>query len=270
MTITIHPTAIIDSRAQIGEGCVIGPYCIIGSDVTLGEGCELVSHISIQGKTTLGAHNKIYPFACLGFEPLFKGDPGPDSRLEIGSHNIIREHATMHPGTYLGDGVTRIGDHGYFMIGIHVAHDCRVGNHVVMANNATLGGFVEVGNYVNIGGLAAIHQKVVIGDFAMIGGTAGVRHNIIPYGMVKGKEGNLIGLNIVGLKRQGATNNDVRALSKAYEAIFFPKEGSETLQDRVRRVAAEVQGNAQIDRMVNFILEGQKGHIRVPQEALNT
>ncbi|MEE3627250.1 acyl-ACP--UDP-N-acetylglucosamine O-acyltransferase [Nitrospirillum sp. BR 11752] len=229
----IHPTAVVDPAAQIGAGVKIGPFCVVGPHVTLGDGVDLKSHVVVEGRTQVGSGTVIYPFASIGHAPQdlkFKGEP---AELIVGRNNRIREHVTMHIGTEGGGMVTRVGDGCLFMASSHVAHDCIVGDNVILANNATLGGHVEVGDNAILGGLSAVHQWVRIGAHAMIGGMSGVESDVIPYGLVKGDRAFLAGLNLVGLTRRGFTREDVNALRAAFEGIFGP-EG--TLADRMAAV----------------------------------
>ena len=183
----IHPTAIVEEGAKLGTGVRIGPYCTIGPDVELGEGVALVSHVVLAGRTRIGPNTRIYPFASIGHPPQDLKYKGEASSLEIGSNNIIREYVTMSPGTEGGGMVTRVANNCLFMVGAHVAHDCQIGHHVIMANNATLAGHVDVGDYAILGGLAAVHQFVRIGRHAMIGGMSGVEHDIIPVRLRHGR-----------------------------------------------------------------------------------
>ena len=248
--VEIHPTAIVDPAAQLGAGVTIGPYCVIGPDVKLGDNVRLVAHVVIDGRTRIGAETVVFPFASLGHAPQdlkYKNEP---SALEIGARNKIREHVTMNPGTEGGGMLTRIGDDCLFMVGSHVAHDCRIGNHVILANNATLAGHVHVGDYAIIGGLAAVHQFVRIGEHAMIGGMSGVENDVIPYGMVKGERAHLAGLNLVGLERRGFGREDIKALRSAYRMLFAP-EG--TMAERLEEVADLYKDKPHIESVVDFI-----------------
>ena len=190
----IHPTAIISSPENIGDDVRIGPYCTIGPDVILDNCVQLHSHVVIDGHTSVGYKSTIYPFASIGFPPQDLKYKGEKSKLIIGERNEIREHVTINPGTEGGLMETRIGDNCLFMIGSHIAHDCVVGNHVILANNATLGGHVEVGDYAIIGGLSGVHQFVRIGAHAMVGGMSGVEQDLIPYGSAMGERARLRGL----------------------------------------------------------------------------
>ncbi|MDR3450716.1 MAG: acyl-ACP--UDP-N-acetylglucosamine O-acyltransferase [Alphaproteobacteria bacterium] len=250
MVVSIHASAIVDPKAQLGTNISIGPFCTVGPDVKLGDGVQLVSHVVVGGRTTIGAKTTIYPFASLGLRPQdlkFKDEP---STLEIGANNQIREQVTMNPGTEGGGMATRVGDNGLFMVGAHVAHDCKVGNNVVLANNATLAGHVSVGDFVIVGGLSAVHQFVRIGPFAIIGGMSGVEKDVIPFGLVKGERAHLAGLNMVGLERRGFGRDEVRALRSAYR-MLFAHEG--TLAERIEETQAHYKDHAQVTQILDFI-----------------
>jgi UDP-N-acetylglucosamine acyltransferase len=246
----IHSTAIVHDGARLGDGVEIGPYSIIGPKVTLGDGVRLISHAVIDGATTIGAGSTVYPFAVLGVPPQHLGHKGEDTRLVIGTNNIIREHVTMHTGTVGGGGVTSVGDNGLFMVGAHIAHDCVVGNDVVFANSATLGGHVKIGDFVFMGGLCAIHQHTRIGRYAFVGGAAGVPKDVIPYGSVWGNHAHLEGLNLVGLKRRGFSRDQIRNLRSAYR-LLFAEEGS--FQERIEDTAATFAGSPEVMEIVDFI-----------------
>lgn len=246
----IHATAVVEAGAKIGDGAVVGPYCVVGPDVELGPEVELVAHVVVAGRTRIGAKTKVYPFASLGQPPQdlkYKGEP---SHLLIGSDNVIREHVTMSPGTAGGGLVTRVGNRGLFMVGVHIAHDCQVGDNVVMANSATLGGHVHVGDYAIFGGLTAVHQFVRIGRFAMIGGMSGVESDVIPFGSVMGDRARLSGLNIIGLKRRGFSRDDIHTLRTAYR-LLFAQEG--TMAERLDDVASLYAACAPVMELVEFI-----------------
>jgi UDP-N-acetylglucosamine acyltransferase len=248
---SIHPTAIIHPSARIHESVQVGAYCTIGEHVEIGEGTKLISHVVIDGRTKIGTNNTIYPFVSLGLPPQdlkFKGEP---SELIIGDNNTIREYTTMNTGTEGGGMVTRIGDNCLFMVSTHVAHDCQVGNHVILANNATLAGHVVVGDYVVIGGLAAVHQFVRIGSYAMIGGLSGVEHDVIPYGSVMGERAGLAGLNLVGLKRRGVEREQIHALRNAYKDLF--EEDAGTLAERGEAVAKQYGAVDAVREVLDFM-----------------
>ena len=216
----IHPTAIIADGAVIGKDVVIGPYCVIGKDVTLDEGVKLVSHVCVGGITHIGVHSLIYPFASIGHAPQDLKYNGEPSTVTIGTNTTIREYVTIQPGTTSGGIKTTVGNDCLLMVGVHVAHDCHVGNNVVMANYATLAGHVIIEDHVIIGGLSAIKQFVRIGAYAMIGGMSGVEKDVVPYAMVLGERANLHGVNIVGMKRHGFSNAEIQQVQAIYKTVF--------------------------------------------------
>lgn len=230
----VHPTAIVEAGARLGTGVRIGPFCTVGKDAALHDGVELVSHVVIAGDTELGARVRVFPFASLGHPPQDLKFKGERTRLVVGDDTIVREHVTMNPGTSGGGGLTKVGARCLVMAGAHVAHDCRVGDHVVMVNQATLGGHVHVGDYAILGGISAVHQFVRIGKHAMIGGMTGVEGDVIPYGIVMGDRARLQGLNIVGLKRRGFSREEIHDLRTAYR-LLFAQEG--TMAERLEDVA---------------------------------
>ena len=262
----IHPTAIVDPRAELSESVVVGPYCVVGAGVRLGAAVRLESHVVLAGRTTIGSGCRIFPFACLGHRPQDLKYRGEDTGLVIGRNNQIREHVTMHPGTAGGGGVTRVGDDGLFMAGIHVAHDCQVGDGVIMANNATLGGHVEVQDHAYLGGLCAVHQFVRIGRQAMIGGLAGVEQDVIPYGMVLGNRAYLNGMNIVGMKRRGVSRDEIQDLRTAYRLLFAP-EGA--FVERLAEVAAQFADHSRVMEIVGFIRSAGNRAVCMPRQNRN-
>ena len=230
----IHSTAIIEKGASIGGNVRIGPYCCVGGNVELNDGVILESHVVIAGKTSIGAGTHIFPFASIGNSPQDLKYKGEVSGLEIGSDNIIREHVTMNPGTEGGGLITRVGNNGVFMVGSHVAHDCSLGDNVILVNNATLAGHVEIDDFAIVGGLSAVHQFVRIGRHAMIGGCSGVENDVIPYGSIMGNRAHLSGLNLVGLKRRGFSRDIIHDLRRAYR-LLFSQEGTQA--ERIEDVA---------------------------------
>jgi len=246
----IHPTAVVDEAATLGKNVVIGPYSIVGPDVDLGDGVNLKSHVVVDGNTEIGANTTVFPFASIGLPPQdlkYKGEP---SKLVIGCNNIVREHVTMNPGTEGGGMVTEIGNNCLFMIGSHVAHDCRIGDHVILVNNATLGGHVEIDEWAIVGGLSAVHQFVRIGRHAMVGGMSGVEKDVIPYGSVIGNRARHEGLNIVGLKRRNFSRDVIHALRNAYR-LLFAQEG--TLAERIDDVADLLKDIEPVMEIVDFM-----------------
>lgn len=248
--VDIHPTAIVEEGARCGEGVRIGPYCVVGGEVDLGPGVVLESHVVVAGRTRIGARSKVYPFASLGHRPQDLKYAGEKSDLVIGDDNQIREHVTMNPGTKGGGMVTEVGDRCLFMVGAHVAHDCRIGNNVILANNATLAGHVVVEDHAIIGGLSAVHQFVRIGRNAIIGGMSGVEHDVIPYGMAMGERAHLQGINITGLKRHGFERSEIQGLSEALRRLF---DDEATLAERTDRLEAELGSARGVAEIIAFI-----------------
>jgi UDP-N-acetylglucosamine acyltransferase len=260
---SIHPTAIIGKNVKITPDVTVGPYCVIDGEVIIGAGCELKSHVTISGHTTIGKNCRIFPFASIGHIPQDLKYKGEKSRLTIGDNNIIREYVTMNPGTEGGGMLTSVGNSCLFMIGAHVAHDCRIGNHVILVNNATLGGHVEIGDHAIIGGLSAVHQFVRIGTHAMIGGMSGVEHDVIPYGSVMGERANLAGLNLVGLKRRNFDRDTIHALRNAYKMLFEDEEG--TLAERAERIQKEYSNIGAVMEIISFMNDKGSRSLCVPK-----
>ena len=246
----VHPTAIVEDGAQIGQDVEIGPYCVVGPQAVLGDRVKLHSHVVVAGITSIGEDSTIFPFASVGHAPQdlkFKNEP---SRLIIGKRNKIREGATLNPGTEGSGMETTIGDDCLFMAGAHVGHDCHIGNHCILVNNGTLAGHVMVDDFAIVGGLSAVHQFVRIGKHAMIGGMTGVESDIIPYGSVIGNRAYLSGLNLVGLKRRGFDRETIHALRKAYR-LLFAQEG--TLAERVEEVSKDFEDVGPVMEIITFL-----------------
>ncbi|GJD34698.1 acyl-ACP--UDP-N-acetylglucosamine O-acyltransferase [Methylobacterium aerolatum] len=261
---TIHPSAVVESGAEIGDDVRIGPFCHVGPEVVLGPGCELVSHVVVAGRTRVGARTRIYPFASIGHPPQdlkYRGEP---STLAIGEECLIREGVTMNPGTAGGGLETVIGDRCAFLANSHVGHDCRVGSNVVFSNNVMLAGHCSVGDYAILGGGAAVIQFARVGAHAFVGGLSGLENDCIPYGMVLGNRAYLSGLNIVGLQRRGFAREDIHTLRRAYR-LLFAAEG--TLMERVEDVATSFESNGAVQEILDFIRAGGKRSICTPREA---
>lgn len=246
----VHPSAIVAKGAQLDPTVEVGPFCVIGDSVKLAAGVKLLSHVVIEGVTEIGEGCVIHPFANLGGPPQHLSHKGEATGLIVGARNIIREHATMHTGTAQGRGVTRVGSDGFYMVGSHVAHDCIVGDNVILTKAATLGGHVDLGDHVIVGGLAAVHQFSRVGRHAMIGGLAAVTKDVIPFGSVWGNHAHLEGLNLVGLKRRGFSRESINALRAAYR-LLFADEG--TFQERLDDVAESYGDNAEVNEILTFI-----------------
>ena len=261
---TIHPTAIVEDGARLTGNVTIGPYCTVGPHVTLAEGVELVSHVAVAGHTSVGVDTRIWPFASIGHSPQDLKYRGEESWLEIGAGCMIREHVTMNPGTSGGGLHTRVGSNCLFMMGGHVAHDCRIGDNVIMANNATLAGHVEIGEFAFLGGLSAVHQFVRIGAHSMVGGMSGVEKDVIPYGSVIGNRAELGGLNLVGLKRRGFGRDVIHALRGAYRMIF---QGEGSLAERAARAGEAYADIEPVQHMVAFIRADTSRSFCTPRDA---
>ena len=257
----IHPSAVVDPGARLGENVQVGPFCHVGPDAVLGDRVELVAHVTVMGATTLGAGSKVFPQAVLGAPPQNHKHKGGRTTLMIGSNAVIRENATLHTGTDTSRGETRVGDNAYLMAYTHVAHDCILGNNVTMANYAALAGHVEVGDNVNFGGFAGVHQFVRIGHHAFIAGTAGVVGDVIPYGMAFGNRAKLRGFNIVGLKRSGMARSQLEEMRKAYRMLFAPDR---PLAESAPAVATAFDNNPVIADIVDFVMARGKRHFTVP------
>lgn len=259
----IHPTAIVDPSAQIGEGTKVGPYSIIGPNVVLGRDNVVGPHVVIDGWTKIGNRNTIYQFASVGAAPQdlkYRGEP---SELIIGDGNIIRECVTLQPGTEGGGMITKIGDQNLFMANTHVGHDTFVGNRCVFANSAALAGHVIVGDGVIVGGLSGIHQFVRLGDVAMIGAGAMVSQDVPPYFMAQGDRAKIHGINRVGLERNGGTREDQAAIRSLYQAIFPPPSASgsvrKTFKERLATAKADVGGNLRAAHVIEFLETSSRG-----------
>ncbi|MCE8532088.1 acyl-ACP--UDP-N-acetylglucosamine O-acyltransferase [Ruegeria pomeroyi] len=246
----IHPSAIIEEGAQIGADCVIGPFCIVGPKVVLGDRVELKSHVVVTGDTTVGEDTVIFSFAVIGEIPQDKKFGGEETSVVIGARNRIREHVTVNAGTAGGGGVTRIGDDCLLMAGCHVAHDCQLGNRVIMVNHAGAAGHCIVEDDVIIGGISGLHQWVRVGRGAIIGALTMVANDVIPYGLVQAPRGELDGLNLIGLKRRGVARADITQLRAAFQMLA---QGEGTFQDRARRMGEEFD-SAYVREIAEFIL----------------
>lgn len=248
----VHASAVVAPEATIAESVKIGPFCVVGPNVKLDEDVVLHSHVVVEGHTTIGARTQIFPFASVGHAPQDLKYRGEITTVLIGTDTIIREHVTINPGTIGDRQETRIGNHCMLMVGAHVAHDCVVGDRVILVNNATLGGHVEIGENTIVGGLAAIHQFVRIGRDVMIGGMSGVENDVIPYAMVMGERASLNGLNLIGMKRRGHDRSNIVALQDAYKKLFLDEgnfaerleemEAEDADCDPIRDVLAFIQG----------------------------
>ena len=256
---SIHPTAVVTPGAELDSGVQVGPYAVIGPHVRIGKDSCVGPHSVVEGRTTIGRDNRIFQFASVGAVPQDMKYRGEDSALTIGDRNTIREFATLNIGTRGGGMETRIGDDNLFMVYSHVGHDCRIGNHVILANCATLAGHVILEDYVGVGGLAAIHQFTRIGESAYLGGGAMVTNDVPPYCLAQGDRARLFGLNRVGLERRGFGEGQKRALKQAYRTFFF--EGL-SLKDAVERIRREQGDFPEAVHLADFIAASQRGICR--------
>ena len=259
---TVHPTALVEDGAEIGPDCFIGPYSVVGPEVRLGQAVELKSHVALTGDTTVGDRTRIWPFASIGHMPQDLKYAGEKTRLEIGSDNMIREHVTMNPGTSGGGGVTRIGNGSLYMVGVHIGHDCQLGNKIVIANHCSLAGHVEVADNVVIGGLSGIHQFCRIGQGVMLGGQTGIVADVIPYATVTGSRAGLSGLNLIGLKRAGFEKYLIQELRAAYGELF---EGDGTLSERTQIIAEKYASNPLVAEIADFLTADSSRKFLTPQ-----
>ena len=256
----IHKTAIVDVKAKISSSVNIGPYCAIGPNVEIGDNVKIHSHVNISGNTIIGKNNKIYPFASIGNDPQDLKYNGEKTKLIIGDNNKIREYVTINPGTDGGGGLTKIGNNCLFMISSHIAHDCEVGNNVIIANNVPLGGHAIIEDNVVIGGNSAVQQFTRIGKMAMIGGMTGVLHDVIPYGLSTGNRNILQGVNLIGLRRAKFDNKDILGLSEAYKEIFATKN----LTENINKLNGVFKENPLVKNVIEFITKDKKRSICTP------
>ena len=256
----IHKSSVIDPKAKIGKNVKIGPFCFVGPKVNLNDDVELISNVHIDGNTIVGKGTKIYPFASIGTDPQDLKFKGEQNSLVVGKNNVIREYVTINPGTEGGGSKTVIGNNCLFMISSHVAHDCKIGNNVVIANNVPLGGHVTIEDSVVIGGNSAVQQFTRIGRLAMIGGMTGVLKDVIPFGLSFGNRNYLQGINLIGLRRNKYENKKIMELDKAFKKIF----SSNNLQENLSKINGEYKGNELVEEVTKFIEKDKKRPICTP------
>ena len=255
-----HKTSVIDNKSKIASSAKVGPYTVIGPNVEIGNDVEIHSHVNISGNTKIGDGTKIFPFASIGTDPQDLKYKGENTKLEIGKNNKIREYVTINPGTSGGGGLTKIGDNCLFMISSHIAHDCNIGNNVIIANNVPLGGHVTIEDNVVIGGNSAVQQFTRIGKLAMIGGMTGVLNDVIPFGLSIGNRNYLQGLNLIGLRRSSYDNKDILGLIEAYKEIFL----TENLNENLSKLNGVFKENPLVKEVINFITKDKKRSICTP------
>ena len=256
----IHKTAIVDSKTKISDDVIVGPYSVIGPNVEIGKGTKIQSHVSIIGHTKIGRNNMIYSFASIGNDPQDLKFLGEETKLEIGDNNKIREYVTINPGTRGGGGLTKVGNNCLFMVSAHIAHDCFVGDNVILANNVPLGGHANIDDNAIIGGNSAVQQFTRVGKSAMIGGMCGVVRDIIPYGIAHGNRSILQGLNLIGLRRKNISNKEIMTLSDAYKDIFK----NENLTENLNNLSNEFKNNELVKEVIQFIVKDKKRPICTP------
>lgn len=252
----IHPTAVIEDGAELGADVQIGPFCTIGAGVRLGDGCRLMSHVVLSGETTIGSGNRFFPFATVGVEPQDLKFKGEVTRLEIGSGNTFRESCTVHVGTGGGGGVTRIGNDNFLMAYAHIAHDCQLGDGIIMANAATLAGHVTIMDRAMVGAFSGVHQFCRVGREAFVGGYSVITQDAMPYILTVGNRATSHGINTLGLKRRGVPAETLTALRNAYRAIFRSKLGREEGLAQARQEWGDVP---HVDELIRFITESERG-----------
>jgi UDP-N-acetylglucosamine acyltransferase len=255
----IHSSAIIHPKAEIDENVSIGPFSIIGEGVQIKKGTKLMSNIILECNTVIGENCTIYPFTSIGLPPQDLKYKGENTGVKIGDNNTIREYITIHRASVGGDGVTTVGDNNFLMAYVHIAHDCKIGNSVIMSNVATLAGHVIVEDHAYVGGLVAVHQFTRIGAYSMVGGFSGVGQDIPPYTIASGARAKLFGLNAVGLKRHGFSDSTINDLKKAYKILFREKR---TLKDALKKIQEDLPYTDEIKHLVEFIQENKRGICR--------
>jgi len=255
----VHPNALVDPKARLGEDVEVGPFSVIGADVEIDEGTRIGPHAVIQGPTRIGRDNRIYQFAALGEAPQHKGYQGEPTELVIGDGNTIREFVTCHRGTAQGRGETRIGDHNWLMAYCHIAHDCRLGDHLLFANSASLAGHVDVGDHATLGGFALVHQFCRIGPYAFCGFGSGINRDVPPFVTVSGQMAVPHGINSVGLRRHGFSRERIRDIKRAYRMIY--RQGLR-LDDARDALCQQLGHSADVQGMVEFIDSSQRGLLR--------
>jgi UDP-N-acetylglucosamine acyltransferase len=257
---SMHPTAVIHPGAKVPASCTVGPYSVVGEHVELGERCELMSHVVLGGPMRMGSDNRIFPFASVGLEPQDISFAGEPTRLEIGDHNIIREFVTIHRGTAKGGGLTRVGNHTLIMAYVHIAHDCVVGDHVIMANAATLAGHVTVEDWAVVGALCPVHQFVRIGTHSYIGGGTTITQDVLPFSKTSAARNNrAYGINAVGLQRRGFAPERIAKLHHAYRVLIGSKLNTSQALERLK---TEADRGEDVDLLIRFVEGSERGFIK--------
>jgi UDP-N-acetylglucosamine acyltransferase len=255
-----HPTAIVDPGAKVHPSCKIGPYCVIGPEVELGERCHLVSHVAIEGPTKIGADNAFFPFCSIGMAPQDLTYAGEPTRLEIGEHNTIREFVTINRGTVKGGGLTRVGNHILDMAYTHIAHDCVIGDHVILANAATLGGHVTVEEWATVGALCPVHHFIRIGAHSFVGGGTTITRDVLPFSKTSAaRDVQAYGLNAIGLERRGFSKERIRKIHHAYKVLLASKLNTSQALEKLK---AEADPGEDVEMLIRFIEQSERGVIK--------
>jgi len=257
----IHQTAIVDSKSKISNNVEVGPYCIIGPEVEIDTNTKLHSHVNITGNTKIGKNNEIFPFVSIGTDPQDLKYKGERNSIQIGNNNKLREYVNINPGTSQGGTITKLGDNNLLMVYCHVAHDCNLGNNIVLANNVQVGGHVTIEDKAIVGGSCAIHQFSRIGYLSMVGGMTGVLSDVIPFGLSLGNRNNLVGLNLIGLRRAKISNEDIKILQKFYDIIFC----NQNLRSNIDNLNVDMKHNKYVKIIIDFISSDKKRPISLPE-----
>jgi len=260
--VAVHPSSLVQAGAIIPSSCEVGPFCTVGAHVRLGERCRIVSHVVLAGDTVIGDDTIVYPFSTIGLPPQDLKFAGEETRVEIGRGNVIRECCTIHKGTPGGGGVTRIGDHNLIMAYCHIAHDCRIGNHTIFANAATLAGHVTVEDYAHVGALGPVHQFCRIGAHAFIGGGTTITQDVLPFSRTSAvRDAHAFGVNSIGLERKGFSKETVRNLQRAFRLLLNSGLNTSQALERMRQENAPAP-DANVQHVIDFIAASQRGVIK--------
>ena len=257
----IHKSALIDSKAKISDNVDIGPYCVIGPGAIIQDNTKLHSHVNIKGNTTIGKNNEIFPFVSIGTDPQDLKYKGEKNFIIIGDNNKLREYVNINPGTSQGGTITKIGSNNLLMVYCHVAHDCNLGNNIVLANNVQVGGHVIIEDNAIVGGSCAIHQFSRIGQLSMVGGMTGVLSDVIPFGLSLGNRNNLVGLNLIGLRRAKISNENIKILQKFYDKVFY----DQNFRSNLENINTDMKENKYVKIIIDFINSDKKRPISLPQ-----
>ena len=257
----IHKSALIDSKAKISDNVDIGPYCVIGPGAIIQDNTKLHSHVNIKGNTTIGKNNEIFPFVSIGTDPQDLKYKGEKNSIIIGDNNKLREYVNINPGTSQGGTITKIGSNNLLMVYCHVAHDCNLGNNIVLANNVQVGGHVIIEDNAIVGGSCAIHQFSRIGQLSMVGGMTGVLSDVIPFGLSLGNRNNLVGLNLIGLRRAKISNENIKILQKFYDKVFY----DQNFRSNIENINTDMKENKYVNIIIDFINSDKKRPISLPE-----